>query len=62
MNPNMKAHNKDLLLMVLMRYLTMDVRKKLMMEVPAAYRDFFGLKPNESTVINPAPRRLDVTV
>lgn len=46
MNPNMKAHLKDQLLMTLMHYLPMDVRKKVMMEVPAAYCDFYGGKPN----------------
>lgn len=42
MNPNMKSHHRDQLLQTVMHYLPMKVRKKIMLEVPAAYNDYCG--------------------
>ena len=42
MNPRMKPHHRDQLLVALMHYLPMDIRAKIMLEVPAAYNDFYG--------------------
>jgi hypothetical protein len=43
MNVKMKDHHKDQLLNALMHYLPMDIRTKVMNEVPAAYNDFYAL-------------------
>lgn len=45
MNPRMKAHHKDQLLQALMHYMPMEVRKKVMLEVLAAYNDYYGGDP-----------------
>lgn len=42
MNPSMKPHHKDQLLRALMHYLPMEVRKKIIQEVPMAYNDYYG--------------------
>jgi hypothetical protein len=41
-NPNMREHHKDQLLDALMYYLPIEVRGKIINEVPAAYNDYHG--------------------
>lgn len=42
MNPDMTRHHMTQLLSALMHYMDLDLRHKVMAEVPAAYNDYYG--------------------
>ena len=42
MNPYMMSEHKDQLLRALMNRLRLDDRRKIMLEVPAAYNDYYA--------------------
>jgi hypothetical protein len=52
---NMTDHQKDQLIVSLMHYLPLDVRGKVMHEVPQAYNAFCG-REVVVTAVNPVPQ------
>lgn len=50
MNPDMKSISKDLLLKVLMHYMDMDLRRKVIEAVPKAYCDYYGGAPSHVVI------------